>query len=137
PCFQRARSHLLQLSCHPVSDSRLDLTPELPVRRPCELLALSSACFLFLLEEMYACTRMYSVHRPIKRCIGKLCFYSLPRVYLINNEICTRTVCQQDEYMKAERCRELSGWPKRVERSLNMKFCRNRRSNPPTWANKV
>ncbi|XP_026173684.1 microfibril associated protein 5 [Mastacembelus armatus] len=88
-------------------------------------------------EEMYACTRMYSVHRPIKRCIGKLCFYSLPRVYLINNEICTRTVCQQDEYMKAERCRELSGWPKRVERSLNMKFCRNRRSNPPTWANKV
>lgn len=26
-------------------------------------------------EEMYPCTRMYSVHRPIKRCIGHLCFY--------------------------------------------------------------
>lgn len=26
-------------------------------------------------EEMYPCTRMYSVHRPIKRCIGALCLY--------------------------------------------------------------
>ncbi|KAI3361113.1 hypothetical protein L3Q82_013316, partial [Scortum barcoo] len=51
-------------------------------------------------EEMYPCTRMYSVHRPIKRCIGALCFYSLPRVYVINKEICMRTVCQQDEYLK-------------------------------------
>lgn len=31
---------------------------------------------------------------------------SLPRVYVINNEICVRTVCQQDEYLKGERlCR--------------------------------
>ncbi|XP_074509480.1 microfibril associated protein 5 [Sebastes fasciatus] len=88
-------------------------------------------------EEMYACTRMYSVHRPIKRCIGSLCLYSLPRVYVINNEICMRTVCQQDEYLKAELCRERSGWPRRVERSNNRKLCRNRRSNPKTWANKA
>ncbi|XP_076593839.1 microfibril associated protein 5 [Chaetodon auriga] len=88
-------------------------------------------------EEMYPCTRMYSVHRPIKRCIGALCLYSLPRVYVINNEICVRTVCQQDEYLKAELCRELSGWPRRVERSSNRKPCRNRRSNPKTWANKA
>uniref|UniRef100_A0A7N6BJ38 Microfibril associated protein 5 n=1 Tax=Anabas testudineus TaxID=64144 RepID=A0A7N6BJ38_ANATE len=87
-------------------------------------------------EEMYPCTRMYSVHKPIKRCIGGLCLYSLPRVYVINREICMRTVCQQDEYLKAELCRELSGWPKRIERSSNRKRCRNRRGNPETWANK-
>ncbi|KAG8009989.1 Microfibrillar-associated protein 2 [Nibea albiflora] len=52
---------------------------------------------------MYPCTRMYSVHRPIKRCIGiGICIYSLPRVYVINKEICMRTVCQQDEYLKGE-----------------------------------
>ncbi|XP_061676454.1 microfibril associated protein 5 [Syngnathoides biaculeatus] len=88
-------------------------------------------------EEMYPCTRMYSVHRPIKRCIGERCIYSLPRVYVINNEICVRMVCQQDEYRKAELCRELSGWPKRIQRSLNRKRCRNRRDNPKTWANKA
>ncbi|KAM3614463.1 uncharacterized protein V6R79_014825 [Siganus canaliculatus] len=89
-------------------------------------------------EEMYPCTRMYSVHRPIKRCIGAgLCLYSLPRVYVINNEICVRTVCQQDEYLKAELCRERSGWPRRIERSLTGKRCRSLRSNPKTWANKV
>ncbi|XP_029928419.1 microfibril associated protein 5 isoform X2 [Myripristis murdjan] len=88
-------------------------------------------------EEMYPCTRMYSVHQPMKRCIGGLCFYSLPRVYVINKEICMRTVCQQDEYLKAELCRELSGWPKRLQRSTNKKRCRNRRSNPKTWANKA
>ncbi|XP_053288496.1 microfibril associated protein 5 [Pleuronectes platessa] len=86
-------------------------------------------------EEMYPCTRMYSVHKPVKRCIGGLCLYSLPRVYVINKEICMRTVCQQDEYLKAELCRELSGWPRRVERSSHRKRCRNRRSNPKTWAN--
>ncbi|XP_054477276.1 microfibril associated protein 5 [Anoplopoma fimbria] len=88
-------------------------------------------------EEMYPCTRMYSVHKPIRRCIGALCLYSLSRVYVINNEICSRTVCQQDEYLKAELCRGLSGWPRRVERSSNRKRCRNRRSNPKTWANKA
>ncbi|XP_008320818.1 microfibril associated protein 5 isoform X2 [Cynoglossus semilaevis] len=86
-------------------------------------------------EELYPCTRMYSVHRPLKRCIGGVCLYSLPRVYVINKEICTRTVCRQDEYLKAELCRERSGWPRRVKRSSNTKRCRNRRSNLKTWAN--
>ncbi|XP_077431728.1 microfibril associated protein 5 [Vanacampus margaritifer] len=88
-------------------------------------------------EEMYPCTRMYSVHRPIKRCVGGRCIYSLPRVYVINNEICTRTVCQHEEYLKAELCREQSGWPRRIARSSNRKRCRNRRGNPKTWANKA
>lgn len=26
-------------------------------------------------EEMYPCTRMYSVHRPTKQCVGAMCFY--------------------------------------------------------------
>lgn len=88
-------------------------------------------------EETYPCTRMYSVHKPIKRCIGSLCLYSLPRVYVINKEICVRTVCREDEYLKAELCRELSGWPRRIQRSSNSKRCRNRRGNPQTWANKA
>ncbi|XP_070767819.1 microfibril associated protein 5 [Enoplosus armatus] len=120
------------------------MTSELPLRRPHELCVIDtiSACCVSSAsadcrEEMYPCTRMYSVHRPIRRCIGGLCLYSLPRVYVINKEICMRTVCQQDEYLKAELCRELSGWPRRVERSSNRKRCLNRRSNPKTWANKV
>ncbi|PWA23867.1 hypothetical protein CCH79_00010886, partial [Gambusia affinis] len=88
-------------------------------------------------EEMYPCTRMYSVHRPIKTCLGRLCLYSLPRVYVINNEICVRTVCQQDEYLKAELCRELSGWPRRIARSSSGKRCRSRRHKPKTWANQA
>ncbi|XP_016145210.1 microfibrillar-associated protein 2-like [Sinocyclocheilus grahami] len=85
-------------------------------------------------EETYPCTRMYSVHRPIKRCIHSLCLYSLPRVYVINKEICVRTVCQQDEILMAELCREKSGWPKRQKRTT-MKRCL--RANPKTWANRA
>uniref|UniRef100_A0A8C4DE06 Microfibril associated protein 5 n=1 Tax=Dicentrarchus labrax TaxID=13489 RepID=A0A8C4DE06_DICLA len=111
------------LLCFPflqVSDSRLKMTSELLLRRPprtagttfcvlhlvivtdpisiCHVSSVSADCR----EEMYPCTRMYSVHRPVKRCIGGLCLYSLPRVYVINNEICMRTVCQQDELLKGE-----------------------------------
>ncbi|XP_016321868.1 microfibrillar-associated protein 2-like [Sinocyclocheilus anshuiensis] len=85
-------------------------------------------------EETYPCTRMYSVHRPIKRCIHSLCLYSLPRVYVINKEICVRTVCQQDEILMAELCREKSGWPKRQKRTT-LKRCL--RANPKTWANRA
>ncbi|XP_019724742.1 microfibril associated protein 5 [Hippocampus comes] len=88
-------------------------------------------------EEMYLCTRMYSVHRPMKRCVGERCIYSRHRVYVINNEICTRTLCEYEENLKAELCRESSGWPKRIARSSNRKRCRNRRGNPKTWANKA
>ncbi|KAL4616731.1 microfibrillar-associated protein 2-like [Arapaima gigas] len=84
-------------------------------------------------EETYPCTRMYSVHQPIKRCIHSLCLYSIPRVYVINKEICVRTVCQQEEILKAELCRERSGWPKRLQRSTKN---RCRRQSSKTWANK-
>ncbi|XP_072317311.1 microfibril associated protein 5 [Eucyclogobius newberryi] len=92
-------------------------------------------------EEMYPCTRMYSVHQPTKRCIGGFCLYSLSRMYVINNEICTRIVCSEDEYMKAELCRERSGWPRRIERATNRGRrlrCRGRGGvgggKPNTWA---
>uniref|UniRef100_A0A8C2GZ63 Microfibril associated protein 5 n=1 Tax=Cyprinus carpio TaxID=7962 RepID=A0A8C2GZ63_CYPCA len=85
-------------------------------------------------EETYLCTRMYSVHRPTKRCINSLCLYSLQRVYVINKEICVRTVCQQDELLMAELCREKSGWPKRQKRTTRR---RCRRPNPKTWANRA
>ncbi|KAK7886343.1 hypothetical protein WMY93_025964 [Mugilogobius chulae] len=52
-------------------------------------------------EEMYPCTRMYSVHQPIKRCIGALCLYSLQRMYVINNEICMRTVCPHGRILES------------------------------------
>lgn len=35
----------------------------------------------------------------------------------------------------AELCRELSGWPRRAQRSTNRKRCSNLRSNRKTWAN--
>uniref|UniRef100_A0A3Q0SIG9 Microfibril associated protein 2 n=1 Tax=Amphilophus citrinellus TaxID=61819 RepID=A0A3Q0SIG9_AMPCI len=48
-------------------------------------------------EEQYPCTRLYSVHKPCKQCLNSLCFYSLRRVYIINKEICVRTVCAHEE----------------------------------------
>lgn len=36
-------------------------------------------------EEMYPCTRMYSVHRPIKQCVGALCFYRWSKIWLHTN----------------------------------------------------
>ncbi|XP_041123585.1 microfibril associated protein 5 [Polyodon spathula] len=74
-------------------------------------------------EEQYPCTRMYSIHHPMKQCLHSLCFYSLRRVYVVNKEICIRIVCLQEEIMKAELCREKSGWPRRIQRST--KTCRH------------
>ncbi|CAL8290270.1 unnamed protein product [Merluccius merluccius] len=51
-------------------------------------------------EQKYPCTRMYSVHRPMKKCVGSMCFYSVPRVYIINKEICTRILCDDDEFLQ-------------------------------------
>ncbi|XP_064415421.1 microfibril associated protein 5 isoform X2 [Latimeria chalumnae] len=69
-------------------------------------------------EEQYPCTRLYSVHHPMKQCIhSSLCFYSLRRLYVINNEVCIRIVCRDDENFMAELCREQSGWPSRFRRS--------------------
>ncbi|KAG5275079.1 hypothetical protein AALO_G00143310 [Alosa alosa] len=57
-------------------------------------------------EEQYPCTRLYSVHQPCKQCLNSLCFYSLRRVYIINKEICVRTVCAHEELLKADLCRD-------------------------------
>ncbi|KAF5904459.1 microfibrillar-associated protein 2-like, partial [Clarias magur] len=51
-------------------------------------------------EETYPCTRMYSVHQPLKSCLHTKCFYSLRRVYVINKELCVKTVCPQEELLK-------------------------------------
>ncbi|NXW89442.1 MFAP2 protein, partial [Alopecoenas beccarii] len=75
-------------------------------------------------EEQYPCTRLYSVHKPCKQCLNEICFYrqagaggthtiSLPpsifwgtpllflrRVYVINKEICVRTVCAHEELLR-------------------------------------
>ncbi|XP_074548547.1 microfibrillar-associated protein 2 [Halichoeres trimaculatus] len=57
-------------------------------------------------EEQYPCTRLYSVHQPCKQCLNSLCFYSLRRVYVINKEICVRTVCAHEELLRADLCRD-------------------------------
>ncbi|KAF6339909.1 microfibril associated protein 5 [Rhinolophus ferrumequinum] len=54
-------------------------------------------------DEKFACTRLYSVHRPVKQCIHQLCFTSLRRMYIINNEICSRLVCKEHEVMKVNK----------------------------------
>ncbi|NXG50514.1 MFAP2 protein, partial [Psilopogon haemacephalus] len=57
-------------------------------------------------EEQYPCTRLYSVHKPCKQCLNEVCFYSLRRVYVINKEICVRTVCAHEELLRADLCRD-------------------------------
>ncbi|XP_034022435.1 microfibrillar-associated protein 2 [Thalassophryne amazonica] len=57
-------------------------------------------------EEQYPCTRLYSVHKPCKQCLNNICFYSLRRVYVINKEICVRTVCAHEELLRADLCRD-------------------------------
>uniref|UniRef100_A0A4W5RTK4 Microfibril associated protein 2 n=1 Tax=Hucho hucho TaxID=62062 RepID=A0A4W5RTK4_9TELE len=53
-------------------------------------------------EEQYPCTRLYSIHKPCKQCLNSLCFYSLRRVYVINKEVCVRTVCAHEELLRGE-----------------------------------
>ncbi|KAG8520723.1 Microfibrillar-associated protein 5 [Galemys pyrenaicus] len=75
-------------------------------------------------DEKFACTRLYSVHRPVKQCIHQqLCFTSLRRMYIINNEICSRLVCREHEAMKDEICRQMAGLPpRRLRRSSNFRL---------------
>uniref|UniRef100_A0A8D0R5I7 Microfibril associated protein 5 n=2 Tax=Sus scrofa TaxID=9823 RepID=A0A8D0R5I7_PIG len=70
-------------------------------------------------DEKFACTRLYSVHRPVKQCIHQSCFTSLRRMYIINNEICSRLVCKEHEAMKDELCRQMAGLPPRRLRRSN------------------
>nr|AAI24468.1 Zgc:153818 protein [Danio rerio] len=57
-------------------------------------------------EEQYPCTRLYSVHQPCKQCLNSICFYSLRRMYVINKEVCVRTVCAHEELLRADLCRD-------------------------------
>ncbi|OWK54546.1 Microfibrillar-associated protein 5 [Lonchura striata] len=51
-------------------------------------------------EEKFPCTRLYSVHKPVKQCISYLCVTSVRRMYVINKEVCTRVVCKENEVMQ-------------------------------------
>ncbi|XP_054858996.1 microfibrillar-associated protein 5 [Eublepharis macularius] len=70
-------------------------------------------------EEQFPCTRLYSVHKPVKQCISYLCVTSVRRTYMINKEICSRIVCKEDEAMQDEICRQLAGLPPRRLRRSN------------------
>ncbi|XP_007656951.1 microfibrillar-associated protein 2 isoform X1 [Ornithorhynchus anatinus] len=75
-------------------------TPENPETEPTEPGPLDCR------EEQYPCTRLYSVHKPCKQCLNQICFYSLRRIYVINKEICVRTVCAHEELLRADLCRD-------------------------------
>uniref|UniRef100_A0A8C6Z874 Microfibril associated protein 5 n=1 Tax=Nothoprocta perdicaria TaxID=30464 RepID=A0A8C6Z874_NOTPE len=64
-------------------------------------------------EEQFPCTRLYSVHKPVKQCISYLCVTSVRRMYIINKEVCSRIVCKENEVMQDEICRQLAGLPSR------------------------
>uniref|UniRef100_A0A8V0ZRQ7 Microfibril associated protein 5 n=1 Tax=Gallus gallus TaxID=9031 RepID=A0A8V0ZRQ7_CHICK len=64
-------------------------------------------------EEQFPCTRLYSVHKPVKQCISYLCVTSVRRMYVINKEVCSRIVCKENEVMQDEICRQLAGLPSR------------------------
>lgn len=70
-------------------------------------------------DEKFLCTRLYSVHRPVRQCIHQSCFTSLRRMYIINNEICSRLVCKEHEAMKDDYCRQMAGLPPRRFRRSN------------------
>ncbi|XP_063094241.1 microfibrillar-associated protein 5-like isoform X10 [Cavia porcellus] len=79
-------------------------------------------------DEKFACTRLYSVHRPVRQCVHQVCFTSVRRTYIINNEICSRLVCKEHEAMKDELCRQRAGLPpRRLRRSsyFRLPLCDN------------
>ncbi|KAL9867756.1 microfibrillar-associated protein 5 isoform 2-T2 [Geothlypis trichas] len=85
-----------------------------PVQPDGEATTASSDCR----EEKFPCTRLYSVHKPVKQCISYLCVTSVRRMYVINKEVCTRIICKENEVMQDEICRQLAGLPpRRLRRS--------------------
>ncbi|XP_050012830.1 microfibrillar-associated protein 2 isoform X2 [Alexandromys fortis] len=80
-------------------------TPELPVPGDLETEPTEPGP-LDCREEQYPCTRLYSIHKPCKQCLNEVCFYSLRRVYVVNKEICVRTVCAHEELLRADLCRD-------------------------------
>ncbi|KAI1242125.1 hypothetical protein IHE44_0005642, partial [Lamprotornis superbus] len=101
----------------PDSSSGAAVTPPVllpPVQSDSETSTASSDCR----EEKFPCTRLYSVHKPVKQCISYLCVTSVRRMYVINKEVCTRIVCKENEVMQDEICRQLAGLPpRRLRRS--------------------
>ncbi|KAM7066513.1 LOW QUALITY PROTEIN: microfibrillar-associated protein 5 [Acridotheres tristis] len=101
----------------PDSSSGAAVTPPVllpPVQSDSETSTASSDCR----EEKFPCTRLYSVHKPVKQCISYLCVTSVRRMYIINKEVCTRIVCKENEVMQDEICRQLAGLPpRRLRRS--------------------
>ncbi|XP_030043113.1 microfibrillar-associated protein 5 isoform X2 [Microcaecilia unicolor] len=75
-------------------------------------------------EEKYPCTRVYSVHKPMKQCILYLCITNMRRVYVINKEVCSRLVCKETEAAEDDICRQLSGLPPRRFSRSNGRPCK-------------
>ncbi|OPJ69244.1 microfibrillar-associated protein 5 [Patagioenas fasciata monilis] len=99
-----------------ISSSAAAVTPPVllsPVQSDSETTTASSDCR----EEKFPCTRLYSVHKPVKQCISYLCVTSVRRMYIINKEVCTRIVCKENEVMQDEICRQLAGLSPRLRRS--------------------
>ncbi|XP_010008092.1 PREDICTED: microfibrillar-associated protein 5 [Nestor notabilis] len=100
-----------------ISTPAAALTPPVllsPVQSDSETTTASSDCR----EEKFPCTRLYSVHKPVKQCISYLCVTSVRRMYVINKEVCSRIVCKENEVMQDEICRQLAGLPpRRLRRS--------------------
>uniref|UniRef100_H0Y0I7 Microfibril associated protein 5 n=1 Tax=Otolemur garnettii TaxID=30611 RepID=H0Y0I7_OTOGA len=63
--------------------------------------------------------RVASLNPPRLNCIRKTFFLNLRRMYIINNEICSRLVCKEHEAMKDELCRQMAGLPPRRLRRSN------------------
>uniref|UniRef100_V9LIT8 Microfibrillar associated protein 5 n=1 Tax=Callorhinchus milii TaxID=7868 RepID=V9LIT8_CALMI len=59
--------------------------------------------------EQFLCTRLYSVYQPRRFCIHSTCITNLRRIYVLNKEICSRTICAEDEGLRAEICRQKTG----------------------------
>ncbi|XP_031467382.1 microfibrillar-associated protein 5 [Phasianus colchicus] len=90
-----------------------------PVQSDSETTTASSDCR----EEQFPCTRLYSVHKPVKQCISYLCVTSVRRMYVINKEVCSRIVCKENEVMQDEICRQLAGLPsRRLRRSGQLPY---------------
>ncbi|XP_053157303.1 microfibrillar-associated protein 5 isoform X2 [Hemicordylus capensis] len=84
-------------------------------------------------EEQFPCTRLYSVHKPVKQCISYLCITSVRRTYMINKEICSRVVCKEDEAMQEKICRQMAGLPPRRLRRTGhppRPLCRRAQNQP-------
>uniref|UniRef100_A0A8D1KI32 Microfibrillar-associated protein 5 n=1 Tax=Sus scrofa TaxID=9823 RepID=A0A8D1KI32_PIG len=70
-------------------------------------------------DEKFACTRLYSVHRPVKQCIHQSCFTRIGGLYLDVQSISVRHCCLQAASLLDELCRQMAGLPPRRLRRSN------------------